>query len=131
MICRLVPRCPLYALFLFSTGFLAIGCGGESTENLDKSEVAVRAALDAWKKGGAAEQLVKDKIEIVEPDWKGGLRLLDYQVKSVSNQPQQGPRVVVVLNLQDRASKKLNREVAYEVILGDKIRIGRDAFHVE
>jgi hypothetical protein len=68
-------------------------------------------------------------ITIAEPDWQAGYRLLDYELKDASAQPQQGPRVVVVLNLQDRAGKKVNKEVAYEVILEDKVRIGRDAFH--
>ena len=53
-------------------------------------------------------------------------------MKNASAQPQQGPRVVVMLHLQDRAGKKVSKEVAYEVIFKDqnKVSIGRDAFHV-
>ena len=42
------------------------------------------------------------------------------------------PRVVVVLAVQGRTGKRVSKEVAYEVIFkdGNKVSIGRDAFHV-
>jgi hypothetical protein len=107
---------------------LVWGCGGGP--DLDKARAVVKTSLDKWKEAGTPEQLTAQAIDIAEPDWKAGYRLLDYQLKDVSAQPQQGPRVVVMLNLQTRAGKKLNKEVAYEVILTDKVKIGRDAFHV-
>ena len=118
-----------------STVFVALlvfvsGCGTKA--ELNRAEQSVRTALEAWKGGGTPQQLTDQAIEIAEPDWKAGFRLLDYQLKNASAQPQQGPRVVVVLHLQNRAVKKLSKEVAYEVILKDqnKVSIGRDAFHV-
>ncbi|HEY8505851.1 MAG TPA: hypothetical protein VIL46_14800 [Gemmataceae bacterium] len=109
---------------------LAPGCGGKP--DLDRAEQVVRTALDAWKGGGKPEQLNGQGIQIAEPDWSAGYRLLDYELKNASAQPQQGPRVVVVLHLQDRAGKKVSSEVAYEVIFKDpdKVSIGRDAFHI-
>jgi hypothetical protein len=108
----------------------ASGCGPKA--DLDRADKAVRAALDVWKSGGTPQQLTDPAIDIAEPDWKAGYRLLDYQLKNASAQPQQGPRVVVVLHLQSRAGKKVSKEVAYEVIFKDpnKVSIGRDAFHV-
>jgi hypothetical protein len=113
---------PALALLL-----LVAGCGGGP--DLDKARSAVKTSLDAWKQAGTPQKLSEQAITIAEPDWQAGYRLLDYELKDASAQPQQGPRVVVVLNLQDRAGKKVNKEVAYEVILEDKVRIGRDAFH--
>lgn len=107
----------------------ASGCG--RGPDLDGAKTAVKTALDQWKESGTPKQLVEQAIEIVDPDWSAGYRLLDYELKSVTAQPQQGPRVVAKLQLQDRAGKKLNKEVAYEVLLGDKVKIGRDAFHIE
>jgi hypothetical protein len=106
------------------------GCG--TPPELDRAEKVVRTALEAWKGGGKPQQLTEQAIDIVDPDWKAGYRLLDFQVKKSSDQPQQGPRVVVVLNLQTRAGKKVNKEVAYEVLFKDenKVSIGRDAFHI-
>jgi hypothetical protein len=109
---------------------LVSGCG--SKVDLNRAEKVVRTALEAWKGGGNPKQLADQGIEIVEPDWKAGYRLLNYELKNASAQPQQGPRVVVVLHLQTRAGKKVRQEVAYEVIFKDqnKVSIGRDAFHI-
>jgi hypothetical protein len=109
---------------------LAPGCGPKAEHG--RAEEVVKTSLDAWKGGEKPQQLTDRAIDIAEPDWKAGYRLLDYQVKTASAQPQQGPRVVVVLTLQNRAGKKSNKEVAYEVIFKDDKRasIGRDAFHV-
>jgi hypothetical protein len=108
---------------------LVSGCG--TKPDLDGAQKVVRTALEAWK-AGDPKQLTDQGIDMAEPDWKAGDRLLDYELKNASAQPQQGPRVVVVLHLQNRAGKKLSKEVAYEVIFKDqnKVSIGRDAFHV-
>jgi hypothetical protein len=105
------------------------GCGGGP--DLNGAQSAVKTSLDRWKEAGTAKQLAAQSIEIAEPDWNAGWRLLDYEVKSATAPPQQGPRVVVRLQLQDRAGKTQNKEVAYEVIPGNPVRIGRDAFHLE
>jgi hypothetical protein len=112
-------------LLLFS-----IGCGAKA--DLGEAEQAVRAALEVWKGGGTPNQLADQSIEIAEPDWVSGIRLVDFQLKGASAQPQQGPRVIAVLHLQGRAGKRVSKEVAYEVIRkgGSKVSIGRDAFYV-
>ncbi len=104
------------------------GCAAKP--DLGKASNVVETALDSWKKGEDPRQLASRGIEITDPDWSGGNRLLEYTVKSTTAQPQQGPRVVVVLKMQDRAGKTVQSEVAYEVLLNDGIKIGRDAFHV-
>lgn len=116
--------CPLLLIFLM--------CGCGSGANLSKSQESVKLSLDKWKAGETPQQLKALGIDMADPDWSAGYRLLDFQMKDVSAQPQQGPRVVVQLNMQSRAGKKADREVAYEVIFkdSDKISIGRDAFHV-
>jgi hypothetical protein len=104
------------------------GCGKKDDPN--KARAVVETALDSWKKGEDPNHLVAGNIEFTDPDRKAGQRLLDFTIKSAVSQPQQGPRVVVVLNLQSQAGKKSTTEVAYEVILSEPIKIGRDAFHV-
>jgi hypothetical protein len=106
---------------------LQIGCGGGP--DLEKAKASVKTSLDHWKQAGNPKQLADQSIDIADPDWQAGYRLLNYELKDASALPQQGPRVVVVLNLQDKAGRKVNKEVAYEVLMQDKIRIGRDAFH--
>lgn len=115
-------------VFLLALPWLS-GCGGQK-EDLKKAKSVVETALNHWKSGEAADKLVSQGIEITDEDWVGGANLLDFTIKSATSLPQQGPRVVVTLNLQKRNGKKLNSEVAYEVLLADKVKIGRDAFHV-
>ena len=121
---RLGSTAPVALLVFFC------GCGAKA--ELGRAEQVVKTSLEAWKAAETPQQLTDRAIDIAEPDWKAGYRLLDFQVKNASAQPQQGPRVVVVLTLQNRAGKKLSKEVAYEVIFKDhnKVSIGRDAFHV-
>ena len=104
-------------------------CGCSAKPELGKAQAAVETALNSWKNGEDSKQLASKGIEIAEPDWSAGFRLVDYTVKNTTAQPQQGPRVVVVLNMKDRSGKKVDTEVAYEVLVKDKIQIGRDAFH--
>src|SRR5262245_41608174 len=106
-------------IFVFSA-FLVVcaGCGPKA--ELGRAEEVVKTSLEAWKGGENPQRLTDRAIDIAEPDWKAGYRLLDFQLKNASSQPQQGPRVVVVLTLQNRAGKKMNKEVAYEVIFKDQ-----------
>lgn len=106
----------------------ASGCGRK--DDLGRAKSVVETSLNSWKNAEDPTNLVAKGIEFTEPDWKNGQRLVDFTVKSVTSVPQQGPRVVVVLNLQDKSGMTMNTEVAYEVLLADKAKIGRDAFHV-
>jgi len=107
-----------------------LGCKGG--DDLPKAKASVETSLNSWKKGELPQQLTSQGIEMSDADWDAGLRLLDFTVKSATSLPQQGPRVVVQLSMQDKGGKKVDTEVAYEVLLKDKakIKIGRDAFHV-
>lgn len=110
---------------------LAFSSGCKAKDDLPKSRSVVETALNSWKNGEDTKSLANQNIEMTDPDWFAGAKLLDFTVKDASSQPQQGPRVVVVLNLQDRAGRKKETEIAYEVIQsGKQSKIGRDAFHV-
>lgn len=105
-----------------------IGCS--TKEDLGKAKASVETCLNAWKQGGDPKGLASQGIEFTDPDWVAGNKLVDFALKNASSQAQQGPRVVAVLNMKNRAGKNVNSEVAYEVLFKDTIRIGRDAFHV-
>src|SRR5262249_5146278 len=109
------------ALAPLSLLLFVAGCG--SGDNLDRASNVVTTALTEWKNGGSPQKLVERGIDIAEPDWNSHYRLLDFKVDDASEQPQQGPRVVVVLNLQSPKGAKLTREVAYEVIMKSKQRV--------
>ncbi len=114
--------------FLLILLFSLFGCGRK--DDLNKARVVVDTSLNCWMQGEDPQLLAGQGIEIADPDWQSGHRLLDFTVKDASSLPQQGPRVVVVLSMQDKRGKKMDAEVAYEVLLTDKVKIGRDAFHV-
>ncbi len=117
---------------ILSLTLLASSSGCGARQDPVKARAVVEIALNSWKNAEDAAQLANQGIEITEPDWQDGHRLLDYSVKDATLQPQQGPRVVVVLKLEDQRGMKFEIEVAYEVIATDKtqVKIGRDAFHV-
>ena len=108
---------------------LVSGC--RARDDVPKARTVVETELNSWKNNEDPKTLLSQNIEIVDPDWSSGSRLLNYTVKDAASLPQQGPRVVVLLNLQSKAGKKSDSEVAYEVLMKDKLaKIGRDAFHV-
>jgi len=119
-----------YGVICLFLVLLLSGC--KKKPDLGNAEEAVRSSLEAWKEGRTPQQLAEQGIEMADPNWTAGDKLREYELKTTSAQPQQGPRVVVVLHLQTRAGKKEKMEVAYEVLFKDegKISIGRDAFHV-
>lgn len=110
---------------------LTILSGCAAKDDLNRARAVVETSLEAWKSGADPKTLASQDIEFLDPDWQAGHRLKSYSVKSAASQPQQGPRVVVVLDLESKSGKKMpNTEVAYEVILNKTAKIGRDAFHV-
>jgi hypothetical protein len=114
---------------------LLVGCGGSgpaprSPEDLDKVKGHVQTALDAWKAGGSADKLksLQPPIEIVDPDWKTGAKLTQYDLQKVEGNQKENVRCWVKLTMQAKG-KSAEREVVYDVNMGDKIIIGRDPFH--
>ena len=104
------------------------GCGGGP--DLNKADAAVQTALTAWKSKSTPEALAAEHaIDILEPDWRAGYRLVDFEMKQASAQPQQGPRVVAKLTLQRPTGKQITKEVAYEVLFKERTSIGRDPYH--
>lgn len=96
----------------------------------NKAKSLVQTSLDGWKNGENPSQMASHSIEIHDPDWKKGHKLLDFSIKSSLEMPQQGPRVVVMLTTQEKGKKQKTTEVAYEVIVGEKSKISRDPFHI-
>jgi hypothetical protein len=123
-------RIPIWVLT--TTSMLALvwlsGCGPK--DDLKKAKSVVETSLNHWKSGEPADKLASQGIEIYDEDWKAGNKLLDFTIQNATSMPQQGPRVVVLLSMKRRNGKKVDTEVAYEVLLTDKAKIGRDAFHV-
>lgn len=106
--------------------FLTAGCkkdGPAATQQ--KAEAAIDKALDAWVRGESPDKLAGIRID--DPDWKSGARLLGF-LTSQSNPVDGNPNRVrcrVSLTLQDRSGKWLDREVEYQVQIGDPTKVER------
>src|SRR5438045_1704888 len=90
------------------------GCGGAAGKaapraELDRAQAALQAALDAWKKGG------RPGAGITDPDWAGGVRLVDYMIYNAEGRPGEDVRCGVALSLRDRQGKALTKDVVYSV----------------
>lgn len=108
-----------------------MGCGGNNSlpqDVIDRARQEMQTALDAWKKGDSLAKLGK-MVQMTDQDWKAGLRLLSYEVKRAEGLQGENVRCWVVLSLQNRQGKMLEKEVVYEIRLGDKTVIGRDPFY--
>jgi hypothetical protein len=105
------------------------GCKKDDAAQQNKAEAAIDKALDAWARGESADKLTTGSppIQIDDPDWKSGVRLLSFltaESKPSTAAPGQF-HCRVSLALQDRAGKKSEKEVHYEVALGATISITR------
>jgi hypothetical protein len=104
------------------------GKGGLSQQDLDRARGALESSLNAWQKGESPAKLsnLDPPVEMVDMDWKSGHRLLEHRIKSVEGGQAETAHSWVVLSLQTRKGKKLEKEVLYDIKLGDPITIGRD-----
>jgi hypothetical protein len=122
-------RCLLVGALALSA-LLLPGCRKDPAVKLRaKAEAAVEKALDAWARGESPEKFAQSGqlIRVTEPDWQAGVRLVSSLI-SETTQSQDKPEHVrcrVALSLQDRKGKKAEKEVEYDVEVGDTIVIAR------
>jgi hypothetical protein len=125
-----MPRtytCGFLVATLSLSTFLVPGCArGPSRQPTDRAEHLVEKALDAWSRGVSPDQFASssESLQVTDPDWSAGSRLLSFL--SVESKQNDGTiRCRVALSLQDRQGKKVDREVVYDVQLGDRTIIRR------
>lgn len=108
------------------------GCGnGPAKQPAARAEAAVEEFLDSWSRGvspdGDRFAGANQPIQATDPDWKAGCRLLSFL--SIEAKPDKGApdhvRCRVALSLMDRKGKKVDKEVVYDVQVGDKSVITR------
>jgi hypothetical protein len=108
------------------------GCAKDSSKKrLNKAEAALDQVLDSWARGESPEKFAdpNQPLQADDPDWKAGTRLLSF-LNSETIPDDKGPnhfRFRVALSLQDRQGKKLQKEVFYDVEIGDKTTIARSS----
>ena len=110
----------------------AAGCGGAAPKSvpqadLDRAQAALQAALDAWKRGGRPGAVQGRTAGMADPDWAGGLRLVDYMIYNAEGCPGEEVRCGVALSLRDRQGKAVTKDVVYAVRGGEPFLIAREA----
>jgi hypothetical protein len=109
---------------------LAGGCGNSASKHpADKAEKIVEEFLDAWSRGESPDKFAdpEQAVQGTDPDWKAGYRLLSF-LNADAKQSQEMPdhvRCRVSVSLQDPKGRKWDKEVVYDVQLGEKSVIRR------
>jgi hypothetical protein len=119
----------LYASMILSAS-IAAGCGNNASKQpTDKAEKIVEQFLDAWSRGEPPDKFAgpDQPIQGTDPDWKAGYRLLSF-LSAETKQSTESPdhvRCRVALSLGDRKGRKWNKDVEYDVRLGENSIIRR------
>lgn len=95
----------------------------------EKAEAAVNKVLDAWTRGEAADRFTgpEHPIQATDPDWQAGYRLQSFLAVESKSDPQ-NPTLIhcrVSLSLRDTQGDEADKEVVYDVHLGNRIIIQR------
>jgi hypothetical protein len=116
---------------LIAVALAFTGCSdAESQQELDLARKSVQAALDAWKRGEAAETLrsLSPPLEFHDDDWGQAARLIDYQIVQVYHETDGSPRCAVALTVQHGGGEPTSLKVTYQVNTRPKVVIARDPF---
>ena len=124
-----IRRGLLCAALLLATVALH-GCGQKSAEQpTDRADALLEKVLDAWVRGEKPDKLAATNpaIQVTDPDWSAGYRLQSFL--SIDTKPADGTpgsaRCRVSLTLTDSKGKKVDKEVEYDVQVGDKSVVTR------
>jgi hypothetical protein len=102
-------------------GLAALGLAGCGPKARPSDPAAARATLtrvlDAWHKGDSlgSFQGTSPAVTVIEPQWKEGVRLLQYEVEGEPKPSGFDLLFSVKLSLQDRAGKKQEAKGRYTV----------------
>jgi hypothetical protein len=110
---------------------LAAGCGGRLSPpaHADPAQArdALRAALDAWKRGEAPDALKgrRPPVMVIDPEWRGGFRLADFQIQD--DAPSGADlRCRVVLTLADGQGRAWPKAAVYDVGTSPAVTVSRE-----
>ena len=104
------------------SSLLGAGCGKSPPPQPDRAEALVEQSLDAWVRGEPADAFggPDNAVQVTDPDWKAGWRLLSFLNIGARPSPETPGRFHcrVALSLRDPKGKKVDKEVVYDVQLG-------------
>ena len=103
----------------------AAGCGNKAaTQPAERADKAVEQFLDAWSRGEPPDKFADPNrpLQGSDPDWKAGYRLLSFLSGETRPSPENPDhiRCRVSLSLQDPKGGRRDKEVVYDVQMGEK-----------
>lgn len=107
-----------------------MGCGNKAANQpSEKADKTVERFLDAWSRGEPLDKFAdpSQPIQGSDPDWKAGYRLVSF-LSADSKPSAERPdhvRCRFALTLQDPKGKTWDKQVEYDVQLGEKNVITR------
>jgi hypothetical protein len=114
-----------------SAAAMMAGCSGSQRAapvDASRARVALKTALDGWKKGEAASALKDGSPPIVvqDLDWLAGAKLVDYQVAGEGKEVEANLHVPVDLTLRTPQGKEVKKSVSYVVGTSPYLTVFRD-----
>lgn len=104
----------------------AAGCGGPSQAQINDAKAAVAECLEVWKKGGKLADLksLSRPVDFQDGTWHQGDTLVSYDLTRASyNARDKVIRCDAKLTLKSRRGKPRTEEVAYDVTLGNPMKV--------
>jgi hypothetical protein len=110
------------------------GCGGDPrplsmAATPESSRAALVAALDGWKAGKTAEELSDQSlpVRLIDDDFHGGKKLLDYKIESEGKVRGIGYSYVVTLTFEGKdGAKRTTKKIPYNAVTEPKHVVSRE-----
>ena len=118
------------AIALMAAALVVAGCRkDEAKQSTEKAEQALDQFLNAWSMKEPPDKFASanQSIRGTDPDWQCGARLLSFltaESKPVDGSPSR-VRCRVALSRQEKSGKKVEKQVDYDVELGEPVVISR------
>ena len=90
----------------------------------------MRAALESWKKGDAVDALqsANPAIYVIDTEWQGGSKLVEYQISSNGEEKDAHLYCPVQLTVRDQNGRIGKRDVTYIISTAPKLTVSRKVF---
>ena len=112
---------------------LAAGCSpGPRNAPVDpgKARDTLKTALESWKKGDPATALqgASPPIYIIDPDWQGGTKLVDYQIVGDGEEKDAQLFAKVRLTVRGKNGKDVSQDATFIISTAPNLTVSRKIF---
>ena len=122
----------LICLCLFGAATL-LGCSNRINNapvNADKARDVLKIALESWKKGDKSDALqgAAPPIYIIDVEWQGGAKLVDYEIVNNGREMDAHLFCPVKLTVRDSTGQESKKEVTYIISTAPNVTVSRKVF---